>query len=159
VSLFHRYELLIRVEIMGDGIDASGDGAKATADRLAALLETDFHVTRASTWPGIEYKGKHFEPEPEPQDGAEREEPWGSGAPGTSTRMMTLRYEAEYGEWLVVGEARIDPHDGNAAVRYDRKTEPADNVPICDAVGGHVGWASWEEWSSWSIIETEREST
>lgn len=88
MSLPYRYELLIRVEIKGDGIEAGGDGAKATATRLAALLETDSHVISADPWPGIEYKGKHFEPEPEPKDGDEREEPWGSGAPGTSTHMM-----------------------------------------------------------------------
>lgn len=58
MSLPYRYELLIRVEIKGDGIEASGDGAKATATRLAALLEADSHVIKADPWPGIEYKGK-----------------------------------------------------------------------------------------------------
>jgi hypothetical protein len=63
VTLPYRYELLIRVEILGDGIDASGDGAKATADRLAALLETDSHVVKVRSWPEIEYLDKATEGE------------------------------------------------------------------------------------------------
>lgn len=63
MSLPYRYELLIRVEIMGDGIDASGDGAKATANRLAALLETDSHVVKVGRWPGVEYLGEATEGE------------------------------------------------------------------------------------------------
>jgi hypothetical protein len=63
VSLPYRYELLIRVEILGDGLHADGDGAKATANRLAALLETDSHVVKAGRWPGVEYLGKATEGE------------------------------------------------------------------------------------------------
>jgi hypothetical protein len=162
MSLPYRYELLIRVEIKGDGLHADGDGARATADRLAALLDTDSHVIHASAWSGIEYKGKHFEPEPKPKDGEERQEPWGSGMAGSKLQMITLRYSAEDDEWLAVGEARQSAWDGNTAVRYDLKTSKPDghgDVPICDALGGHVGWVSWEAWSSWPVIETEGEST
>jgi hypothetical protein len=148
MTLPYRYELLISVEILGDGIDASGDGAKATADRLAALLETDSHVTRASAWPGIEYKGKHYESPLSPQDGEERVEPWGA----------TLRYHAEDNIWLVKGEARTDPFDdNNTFVRFDQRTDqpPADDyrVWICDALGGHEGAVDYQIWTSWPLVE------
>jgi hypothetical protein len=54
----YRYELVICVKIVGDGLDASGDGAKATADRLATLMEADPLVTYAEHWPSIQYVGK-----------------------------------------------------------------------------------------------------
>jgi hypothetical protein len=74
---------------------------------------------------------------------------------------MTMRYHAASGAWMVVGQAREDQRDDNwpVAVRYDRKTEYVPSVPICDALGGHVGWVSWEQWTSWPIIETKGEST
>lgn len=175
MSLPYRYELMIRVEIAGEGIQSDGDGAKATANRLAALLVNDPSVVKASAWPDIvylgkppqiikadhwpdiEYRGKRLPPEPEPQGGDERVEPWGSGQPGTATHTITLRYSAKYEDWFAVGEMRESAWDGNAAVRYDNETTQRANVPICDALGGHVGWVSWEEWSSWPIIRAEDE--
>lgn len=40
----YRYEVTITVAIAGDGQHADGDGAKATANRLAKLIALDDHV-------------------------------------------------------------------------------------------------------------------
>lgn len=57
-DLPYRYSLMIKVEIEGNGVHAFGNGAKATADRLAELLETDDRVTAVNRWPAISYLGQ-----------------------------------------------------------------------------------------------------
>lgn len=58
MRLPYRYKMTLEVEIEGNGLHASGDGAKATADRLADLLKTDPRVISVNRWPEISYEGK-----------------------------------------------------------------------------------------------------
>jgi len=54
-DLPYEYDVVISVKVKGDGIHADGDGVKATVNRLAALIESDKNVVRASRWPEISY--------------------------------------------------------------------------------------------------------
>jgi hypothetical protein len=54
----YRYRLKIEVEIEADGVQAYGGGIKATAERLADLLESDRMVISVNRWPAIGYLGK-----------------------------------------------------------------------------------------------------
>lgn len=174
MSLPYRYELTLRVTVAGNGLHADGDGAMATAARLRELVRADDHVVEVTPLPAdVHYLGKvesfpaplpATEPTPgpvaHPRDGDERREPWGSGLPGSALEFMTLRYSAEASEWLVVGECRVDENDGNAAVRYDQRTDrPASGqVPVCDVLGGHVGYVDWDEWQSWPLVVDDGEN-
>jgi hypothetical protein len=139
-------------------IEVTGDASAPVAEHVVTQ-----HVNNVGAYNTAGVRARVVEyHQPKPKDGEERQEPWGSGMAGSTLQMITLRYSAEDDEWLAVGEARQSAWDGNTAVRYDLKTSKPDghgDVPICDALGGHVGWVSWEAWSSWPVIETEGEST
>jgi ATP-dependent protease HslVU (ClpYQ) ATPase subunit len=58
VTLPYRYEVVLRVEIVADGMHADGLGAVGVARRLAELVESDPQVVSANHWPDVNYLGR-----------------------------------------------------------------------------------------------------
>lgn len=59
MSLPYHYSLRLEIDIVGDGTQAHGDGAKATADRLANLIRADEKVIMVGHFPDLAYRGRY----------------------------------------------------------------------------------------------------